>query len=305
MNVSLFIASVLTQTAPILLAALAAMFTQRANILNVAVEGMMLAAAMAAIAIGDITGSVGIAILAGLACATALATVFAFVSIVLRADFIVAGLGVNLLAAGGTLFILEEVYQNPGGLRPDTFPEIWALRGAWLDAIPILGPALQGASVIVLFSLVLIPIAWVFLYRTPLGYALRASGEDEHAARAAGIRVPRMKFLAVVLSGVIAGLAGSELSMDRLHFFLPNMTSGIGFIGLSAMLFGAGTPWRTAFAAFLFGIAEAAGDRLQSFQVAPEIVLMTPYLAAILGLVFARARVVASARPAKLEGGAS
>jgi general nucleoside transport system permease protein len=302
MSVSLFIASVLSQTTPLLLAALAAMFTHRANILNVAVEGMMLAAAIAAIAIGDVTGSVGLSILGAIAVACVLAAAFGLVSIGLRADFIVAGLGVNLLAAGGTLFVLEEVYKNPGGLRPDSFPEIWALRGKWLNAIPILGPAFQGSSVIVLAALALVPVSWLFLYRTPIGYDLRASGEDAHAANAAGIRVGHMKFLSVMISGVVSGLGGAELSMDRLHFFLPNMTSGVGFIGLAAMLFGAGTPWRTAFAAFLFGAAEAAGDRLQSFQVAPEIVLAVPYLAAILGLVFARFRVVASARPPKLEG---
>jgi general nucleoside transport system permease protein len=301
MSVSLFVASVLSQTTPILLAALAAMFTQRANILNVAVEGMMLAAAMTAVAVGDVTGSVGLSTLAAIAVAVALAAAFGFVSIVLRADFIVAGLGVNLLASGGTLFVLEEVYKNPGGLRPDSFPEIWALRGDWLNAIPVLGPALQGSSFIVVLALALIPLSWVFLYRTPIGYDLRASGEEEHAARAAGIRVNRMKFLAVLMSGVVGGLGGAELSMDHLHFFLPNMTSGVGFIGLAAMLFGMGTPWRTAFAAFLFGVAQAAGDRLQSFQAPPEVVLMVPYLAAILGLVFARLRAVVSAQPAKFE----
>ena len=154
---------------------------------------------------------------------------------------------------------------------------------------------------IVFLALIAVPICSFILYRTPIGYALRAVGEDEPAAVAAGVHAARMKLLAVLASGLLAGLAGAQLSMDRLHFFLPDMTSGRGFIGLAATLFGAGLPWATAGAAFLFGAFGALGDRLQTFQAPPQFVLMAPYIAAILGLILSRMRAAARSRPARIE----
>ena len=301
MQASQFLASILEQTTPLLLAALAAMITTRANILNVAVEGMMLVAAFAAIAIGEASGSATLALVGAISAAALMSLVFGFVAIVLKADFIVAGLGLNILAAGGTLFLLEQVYQDPGGLRPETFPDLWRLPSGALGWLPIVGPAFEHQSAIVFIALVAVPACWFLLYRTPLGYALRAVGEDEPAAVAAGIHAGRMKLLAVLASGLLAGLAGAQLAMDRLHFFLPDMTSGRGFIGLAATLFGAGQPWATAGAAFLFGAFGALGDRLQSFQAPPQFVLMAPYLAAIIGLVVARMRIAWRDRPAPVK----
>lgn len=298
---SQFLASVLEQTTPLLLAALAAMITTRANILNVAVEGMMLVAAFAAIAVGEASGSAGLALISAIGAAAAMSLIFGFVSIVLRADFIVAGLGLNILAAGGTLFVLEQVYQDPGGLRPDVFPDLWRVPSGSLSWLPVIGPALERQSVIVFLALVAVPICSFVLYRTPLGYALRAVGEDEPAAVAAGVHAARMKLLAVLASGLLAGLAGAQLSMDRLHFFLPDMTSGRGFIGLAATLFGGGLPWATAGAAVLFGAFGALGDRLQTFQAPPQFVLMAPYVAAVLGLVLSRLRAAARSRPARIR----
>jgi general nucleoside transport system permease protein len=301
MQISLFLASVLGQTTPILLAALAAMITTRANILNVAVEGMMLVAAFVAIAVGQASGDAALAIFCALTAAVLMSLAFGFVAIVLQADFIVAGLGLNILASGGTLFVLEEFYQDPGGLRPDSFPDIWRVPSGSLSFLPVVGPAFERQSFIVLVALLAVPLCAFLLYRTPVGYALRAVGEDEHAASAAGVHVARMKLLAVLASGLLAGLAGAQLSMDRLHFFLPDMTSGRGFIGLAATLFGGGLPWATAGAAFLFGFFGALGDRMQLLQAPSQFVLMAPYLAATLGLIIARWRAALRNRPAPLK----
>ncbi len=301
MDATQFLASVIEQTTPILLAALAAMITTRANILNVAVEGMMLAAAFTAIAVGQTTGSAGLALACAVLAGVGLALVFGFVAITLEADFILAGLGLNILAAGGTLFILEKVYEDPGGLRPATFPDLWHVPAGALRWLPVIGPAFEHQSLIVLLALAAVPLGALLLYRTPLGYAIRAVGEDAGAAAAAGIRVDAMKLVAILLSGFLAGLAGAQLAMDRLHFFLPDMTSGRGFIGLAAALFGGGQPWATAGAACLFGLFGATADRLQSFRVPAQFVLMVPYVAAIAGLVLARLRIAARNRPAPLR----
>ena len=182
------------------------------------------------------------------------------------------------------------------------FPTSGACLLGSLDWLPIIGPALESQSFIVLVALAAVPICAFFLYRTPLGYALRAVGEDEPAAVAAGIHAARMKLLAVLISGAFAGLAGAQLAMDRLHFFLPDMTSGRGFIGLTAALFGGARPWPTAGAAFIFGAFGVIGDRLQLFQAPSQFVLMAPYLAALLALVFARWRATVRARPAAVVG---
>ena len=290
MNIGFLLAAGLDQTAPILLAALAALFTYKANILNIAVEGMMLVAAFAAIAIGISTGSATVALLAAVAAAMALSGLYGALVVGLRTDFIVAGIGVNLLAAGLTVFILEQVYASPGGLRPVLFPELYATRWLWLRQIPWIGQGLFGRSVIVWLSLLLVPVASVILYLTPLGSDIRAVGEDEAAARAAGIHVTRTKFVAVLFSGFLAGLAGAQVSMDKLHFFLPAMTAGRGFIGLAAMLFGSATPFRSAGAALLFGLAGAAANRLQVVHLPSELVLMVPYVAAVLGITLSKLR---------------
>lgn len=294
------LASVLEQSTPLALAALAAMITLRANILNVAVEGMMLVSAFSAIAVGSATGSALAGFTAAIFGAIGVSLVFATITLRFGAGFIVAGLGINLLAAGGTLFALERWYNSPGGLRPLGFPEIWHVPDGSLSFVPFLGSVLEGQSIIVLLTILAVPICWVFLYRTPTGSYLRAAGEDEHAARSAGINVVRMKALAVAMSGLLCGLAGAQLAMDKLHFFLPNMTAGRGFIGLAATLFGAGQPWATAGAAVLFGFFGALGDRLQAFNIPAQFVLMLPYLVAIFALTFARWRIYARNRPTKL-----
>ncbi len=301
MATTALLAAILEQTAPILLAALAAMITLRANILNVAVEGMMLVGAFVAIAVGATTGSAPLALLAALVASVLMSQLLALMTLGFSADFIVAGLGINLLAAGGSLFALEWFYQSPGGLRPLAFPDIWHVPAGSLGFLPVIGPALEGQSIIVLAAFLAVPLLAVFLYRTPLGAYLRAAGEDEHAARSAGIDVARMKALSLAISGLLAGLAGAQLSMDKLHFFLPDMTSGRGFIGLAATLFGGGQPWITAAASLLFGFFSALGDRLQAFSIPSQFVLMLPYLAAIIGLAVARWRAHVRSRPAKLN----
>ena len=135
---SQFLASTLVQTTPILLAALGTMVTSRANMLNVAIEGMALVAAFAAIAVGQAENSAVLGFASAIAASVAMALMFGFVSIVLGADFIVAGLGLNILASGGTLFLLEEVYQNPGGLRPDVFPDLWRVPAGLLTGCRLL-----------------------------------------------------------------------------------------------------------------------------------------------------------------------
>ena len=192
---------------------------------------------------------------------------FGFVAIVLQADFIVAGLGLNILAAGGTLFALEEFYQDPGGLRPDSFPDIWHVPEGALD----MGRRLSGRLSSGRASSFSSPSRWpplcaFVLYRTPMGYALRAVGEDEQAASAVGIHV--------ATDEAIRGAGERFARRSRRRAIVDGPAAllsaghdgGRGFIGLAATLFGGGLPWATTAAAFLFGFFGALGDRLQLFR---------------------------------------
>lgn len=281
---------VLLQTTPLLLAALGGAFTQKANILNVALDGMMLIGAFTAIAVGAATQSVMLALLGAVGAAVALALLFGWVSLILRADFIVAGIGINLLAQGITIFLLGKIYNNEGSFSPQRFPQLWRIRLGPLANVPILGPGLDGQSVLVVLALLLVPVSWWIMYRTRFGLRVRAVGENQEAAVAAGVSATRMKFQTVLISGVLCGLAGAQLAMGTLNIFVRDMTSGRGFIALAALTFGNAEPFGTFVAAIIFGAANAASDRLQFLHLSSYLVLMLPYLVTVAALWFAAVR---------------
>jgi simple sugar transport system permease protein len=251
---------------------------------------MMLVAAFAAIAVGAATQSWVLAVLAAVASSMLMALLFAVVTIRLRADFIVAGIGINILASGVTVFLLEKLYGNQGRYTPERFPTIWKLHVSGLDSVPIAGPLLEGQSIIFFLAVLAVPLSWFLLYRTRLGLRLRATGENPEAVAARGVSPARMQFIAVMLSGLAGGLAGAQLSMATLEFFVRDMANGRGFIGLAAMLFADGQPGGSLIASTVFGGAGAISDRLQSRGLPPQFVLMAPYVITVAALVLAALR---------------
>lgn len=294
--------TILLQTTPIWLAALGGAFTMQANILNIALEGMMLMGAFAAIAVGAATQSAVLAVLAAIGAGLAMSLIFAWVSLYLKADVIVAGLGINLAAEGFTVFLMERLYNNEGNYQPIPYPSLWTLNLGSLANIPILGQALQGQSIIVVISLILIPIASWVLYRTRFGLRVRAVGEAEDAAVAAGINPNRMKFWTVLISGGLSGLAGAQLAMATLQMFVRDMSGGRGYIALAALTFGAGNPVGTFLASLIFGAADAVSDHLQLLQhpsIPPQFAIMVPYVVTVVALIIAALRLRYKPRPAE------
>lgn len=280
-----FLASVLVQTVPILYAALGGAFTDQANILNIALEGLMLIGAFAAIAVGAITQSALLAVLAAVIAGIVFAAIFGYVSLSLKADYIIVGIGINLLASGLTIFMLSEFYHNQGSYSPDAFPQLWQPQLAKLAAIPVLG-ALSDQNILFFLLIVCIVVAYYVMYRTRIGLHIRAVGKNPEAAEAAGISPYRIKFLTILISGVLSGLGGAALSMGALQMFVRGMTNGRGFIALVAETFGAATPIGTAVASLVFGAASAASTVLQiTGKIAPDVVLMFPYLATLAGMI--------------------
>ncbi len=285
------LAVILTKLTPILLAAIGGAVTQMGNILNIGLEGMMLLGAFTSVVVGSATGSPYIGVLAAMFAALLLAMIFAVASLMFKADFIVVGIGVNFLAAGATVLLLQLMFGNPGVTPGDVKSVLPKIDLGPLGDIPIIGPAINNQTLIVWLALLAVPAYAFLLYRTRFGVHLRAVGEDEPAAIAAGINVFNVKFIAILISGALSGIAGAQLSSAVLGTFTANMTSNRGFIAVAALTFGLARPYRTFVACLIFGTADAIADRMGLAGVNSSLALMTPYVLTILALVFSSLRV--------------
>ena len=281
----LLIASTVRFATPLALAAMGELVAERAGVLNIGIEGMMLAGALAAYEIGVATGSPLAAIAAAIAAACALALVFAAFALRRQADPIVSGTALNILALGAT-----------GSLFRLLHPEGGALARA-----PRMGDVALGLNGFTAAATLLLAAVWLFLARTRLGLALRAAGERAEAADAQGVAVARLRLGATLFGGACAGVAGAALVLWLSEVFVENMTSGRGFIALALVLFGGYRPLRIAAGALLFGAASALQFRLQAAgsSVPYTLLLMTPYLLTLLVLALFAGRSHAPADLAK------
>lgn len=280
---------------PYVLAALGGTFSERGGVVNIALEGIMLSGAFAFVFGTWMTGSPGLGLLAGMAGGAAIAALLGLVVLRFKADPVVSGVALNLLAVGVTRFLLKLVWgSSSNSVRIETLP-------AFIEGDGTAG-ALLGMATHPLFlaTVVLVTLGHVALFRMPFGLRLRACGEHPEAARSAGIPVTRMRLWGVLLSGALAGLAGTWLANES-HQFTDNMTGGRGYIALAAMIFGRWKPVPVLAACLLFGAAETAQIALQGGDAGlpTQLVQMLPYVLTLVTLVLMRAR-----RPG-LGGGAA
>jgi general nucleoside transport system permease protein len=298
------LAVILMKVAPILLAAIGGAVTQQANILNIGLEGMMLIGAFTSISVGSLAGNALVGVVAAVASGILLALLYAVATLNFKADFIVVGIGVNLLAAGLSVFLLQVVYGNPGVTPPSASINLPRVPLGPIAHVPVLGEAIDNQTPLVWLAFICVPLYSYFLYRTRFGVHLRAVGEDEGAAEAAGISIRRMKFVSILISGALCGLGGAQLAMATLGSFTSGMTSGRGFIALAALTFGLAKPVRTMVASFVFGAADAVADQLGVAGVNSNLALMTPYIITIVALVLAgvRLRSLLALRTARRQG---
>jgi general nucleoside transport system permease protein len=290
-----FLFAMVLQAAPIFLAALGGAFTHHASIFNIALDGMMLMGAFAAISVGGATHSVWLAVLASMAMGVGMAVIFGGAVLWAKADVVVAGIGIGLMAAGLSLLLLETIYHSESNYTPNHMPKLPRIRLGPLVHVPILGPAFDGQTILVAVAAVLVPLAWWVLYRTPLGIHVRSVGEHEDAAVAAGIHSGRVKMYTVLIAGALSGLAGAQLAMATLDSFVTNMTAGRGFIAVAAVFVGRGRPLGVAIACLAFGFAGALADQLQLEHLPSNLVLMLPY-AITVAVLLARPLIAALGR---------
>lgn len=273
-----------TVSTPILLAALGGAINRQGGIVNIGLEGKMLAGAFAAVVVSWQTGSVVLAVLAAILAGALVALPFTLLVTRLGANEIIAGLGLNIVLAGLLGYLLPEVFDVFGTLAPTDLARLPRIEIPVVADVPFIGRVLSGRDPVTYLAWGMIPLTAWFLYRTRWGLRLRASGADREAAEAAGIRALRWRDTSTVLAGAFAGLAGAQLAIGVVALFSTTMTGGRGFIALAAFYFGGGRPWPTAAAAFLFGFFDAAQVRLQNFGIPVQLVQTLPYVMVVIVL---------------------
>lgn len=285
-------AATLRISTPLLLAGLAGLLSYQVGLINIALEGMMLAGAFAAVVIGYESGSTWAGVLGAAVIGAGLGALFALAVITLHANLIVAGLAFNFLAAGGTAYLMEIRYNQSGTLAPQGLEKLPTWNIPLIEDIPSLGEIVSGHSPLVYVSWLLIPLTSFFLYRMVVGGHIRAVGEHREAAQTAGISIWRMQYLALILGGALCGLAGAHLSVGDLPLFREKMTNDRGFIALAAVYFAAARPRLTAVACLLFGFFEALQFRLQlqKTDLPNEFLQMMPYVMVVIALVVVSVR---------------
>lgn len=265
---------------PLLLACLAGLFSERAGVFDIGLEGKMLMAAFAAGAAGAVTGSVWAGLGAAVLASLALAAVHGLTSITFRGNQLISGVAINFLASGLTV-LLGQSWFGLGGRTPAldggarlttiTLPGAEAMRG-----VPVVGPlyadVISGHTALVYVALALVPATWWLLSRTRFGLRLRAVGDSPASVDTAGVSVPRLRWTAVLITGALCGLAGAYLAVGLSAGFVKEMTAGRGYIALAALIFANWMPWRALGATFLFGLMEAVANRYPEITLGPVMI---------------------------------
>ncbi|WP_374631423.1 ABC transporter permease [Ferrovibrio sp.] len=282
-NLAVFIASTLRLAMPLILAAAGELVSERAGVLNLSLEGMMLTAAFFGALGSWATGSPVLGILCAVLASFVVSVVQAVLSVHWRANQLVVGIGFNILALGATTLLYRIIF---GGLSREEIPGLAKLAIPGVSDLPFIGPAFLQQSVLVYFGLACVVLIWWMLKSTAFGLSIRAVGDDPRAADKAGIPVARIRFQAVLIAGVMAGLAGSFLSVADINTFTENMTNGAGYLAIAAVIFGGWTVWRTLGACLLFGAATALQFQLPAIgiEMPTALLLMLPYLLALLAV---------------------
>lgn len=269
----------------LLLPALGGVISERSGVVNIAMEGMMLTGAYVGVMTTLATQNILLGVLSAMIAGGLMALVHAIVSINFKADQTVSGIAINIAALGLTNYLLTVQTQGAG--VPSLHGNLRLPLVTWgpLSQIPFLGPVLFQQNIIFYVAIVILIGMHFLLFRTNIGLRIRAVGEQPQAADTAGVNVRLVRYLCVVSSGLLSGLAGAFLSLGIAGIFNPNMTAGRGFIALAAMIFGKYTPFGAAGACLLFGLGDALSTRLQDTGISANVLSTLPYILTLIALV--------------------
>ena len=284
-NIGLFQNTLRTAT-PVILAGLGCLMTDHVGIMNIGVDGMMLVGAFAAVLGSYFCSSWAMGLVFAILAGILLGLFYGLFVVKFKSDEFIIGVALNLFAGGLTVFLLRTIFGVKGAFSGPGIVGLPKLSVDWLESIPLIGPLLNNNTLLAYCSWILIYICWVFIYRTPLGFWMRAAGEHPQSLRSAGKSPEKMKYLASVLCGVFSGLAGAHLSLGYLTMFSENMSASRGFIAVACVIFGRSNPPKVFLAALLFGFIDALGMRLQSVGFPSTLTSTFPYIGTVLLMVF-------------------
>jgi ABC-type uncharacterized transport system permease subunit len=280
---SALIAAMLRFATPLVFAAMGGILCERSGVINIGLEGMMLMGAFFGIFGADQLGSWFLGALAGMAAGGVLALVHAFFSVTLRADQVVSGFAVNFLAFGITGYVFIAHYGDQG--TPGDVPRVPEVTLPGIEDLDFFGTAIGSASLLTWVALLLVPLLSLYMFRTASGLRLRSVGEKPRAADSVGVPVLRTRYIAVIASGLLAGLGGVYLSVGLVGSFNEGMTDGRGYIALAAVIFGSWRPGGALAAALLFGFSSAVAQRLPAFSESLAVLFQAlPYVLVLIVL---------------------
>jgi general nucleoside transport system permease protein len=279
-----FLFTVIRVTTPILFAALGALISEKAGIVNIGLEGIMLLAALIGVLASSWAASAVVGLLFAVLSGIAVSWILGYFTLHMKTDIILGGIAVNLFAEGGTVFLLFVTTRDKGtssSLASKVLPEV---QIPLIERIPMLGEVLSGHNILTYIALAAVFGMYYMLKHTPFGIWVRAVGENPEAAESVGIDVKKVKMRALLLSGICASLGGAFLSMGYVSWFSRNMSAGRGWIALAAEAMGNGIVGKTVIASFLFGGADALANTLQMLKIPSELLKTLPYLSTLIGL---------------------
>ena len=269
---------------PILFAALACMIFTKGGIDSIGTEGIMLTCALAAPLGSYITKSAILGVIIAMIIGALLSCLFGYVTISLKSEPVLAGIALNTLASGLTIFVIYYATGEKGSTQSLNSPTVANVQIPLLKEIPILGDIFSGHSVLTYLGLLITILLAFLIYKTPTGLRIRSVGENPEAAKSVGISILKYKYISLILAGALCGLGGAYMSMSYVSFFSKEMIAGRGFIGMAAESMGRGTPWGVMLSALLFGAADSLAIRLQLLQLPAQLIQTIPYVITIVAI---------------------
>lgn len=270
---------------PFLLAAIGGLFTELTGMLNIALEGLMLIGAFFSVVFASLTGSLILGVLIGICITMFIALIFGVISLYLKANIFISGLATNLLASGLTVVLAFKLYGNKGVILFKNLHKLPVLNIPFLQKIPLFGDLFIGHNVFVYISWILVIVAALVIYKTPFGMRLRGTGYNSEAVNSLGLKPKNYQLAAILISGFTCGIAGAVLTLN-LGAFVPNITSGRGWIALVAIYLGNKTPLGIVIASFVFGFAESFSNYAQgAINVPADFILAIPYIVTVIAMI--------------------
>jgi ABC-type uncharacterized transport system permease subunit len=271
---------------PFLLAAIGGLYTELSGMLNIALEGLILTGAFFSIVFAAATGSLLAGILLGILCSMSLALLFGAITLYLRANVFITGLATNLFASGFTVVLAFQLFKTKGVIQFPDIPRLPVLTvPAFLQRVPVIGDILFGHNLIVYATWLIVLISAIVIYRTPFGLRLRGTGLSGETIVSLGLDPRRYQLAGILVSGLTCGLAGAFLTL-QLAAFVPEISSGRGWIALVAIYLGNKTPWGIVAASFVFGLAESFSNYAQGiFNVPADFILALPYVITVAAMI--------------------